>query len=158
MKSFLFLLLLAGNLFAALPGAYERRFVKFDANDNGVIDPLEWLQTQGRATPVVMSRHRFNWADADKNGVIDRVEFLASRGGKLGGKPNKIETFNLADADEDGYLDPEEYSDTIKRTSSWVKVLGSFSRKDRNDDDQLNHYEFGIRNPAFLDWNWTSRR
>ena len=158
MKSLLLLALFTGSLAAAPMSFLERRFIAYDVNDNSTLDKVEWMQTQPRSSSIVQALHKFNWADADDSGTIDRVEYLASRGGRMGGRPSKQESFDLADADEDGFLDPEEYADTVSQNQSWLRVLRVFTRLDRNDDTQISEVEFGIRTLANGGWVWTARR
>ncbi|GAA5484272.1 EF-hand domain-containing protein [Haloferula sargassicola] len=150
MKIVLLFAFLIGSLSAAPMSFMERRFLRFDVNNDGKLDSIEWLQTQPASSSLVQAQFRFNYADADENGGVDRVEYLASRGGRMGGRPSKQETFDLADVDEDNHLDPEEYATTVGQNQSWQRLLRTFDRLDRDDDSLLSEYEFGIRiRPVF---------
>ena len=107
--------------------------------------PVEFRATQSKKASVALASHRFNYADVNNDGVVDLTEFPASRGGRTGGKPNKIEIFILCDADDSLSLDPEEYSDSLAATTPWTKVLKAFSKRDKDDNGVLSTREFGIR-------------
>ncbi|MBB5352154.1 Ca2+-binding EF-hand superfamily protein [Haloferula luteola] len=152
MKYLLLLPLLVGSLQATQLKKLERKFERFDIDKDLVLDTVEWLQTQPRQNSVAKAMFRFAWADADVNGTIDRVEFLASRGGKVGGNPNKAEIFEIADEDGDGLLNPEEYANTLGQGKSWAKALRQFAKKDKDDNYYLSRWEFGIRNNQVVVW------
>jgi|GEM_PF-5104110 len=129
---------------------YDLRFDRADLENDGVLSFDEFLGTQFGNIRWTDAMHRFNAADADGNGGISKVEFAASRGGRLGGRPSKRESFDLADGSEgseaDGYLDIAEWSRTQARARSWTVTSRVFGRMDRDNDGQLSEWEYGIRN------------
>jgi Ca2+-binding EF-hand superfamily protein len=129
---------------AAGNGALDRRFDKADINEDGSLDPTEFLALEPRSKSWVDAMHRFNLADMDDDNLLSLTEFRASNGGKEGGKPSRSQKFELADLDDNGFLDPEEFARTVAQGKPWRKVLREFDRKDRNEDALLSPQEFGI--------------
>ena len=123
----------------------DAKFERADLDVNGELTPVEFRATQSKKASVALASHRFNYADVNDDGVVDLTEFRASRGGRTGGKPNKVETFILCDADDSLSLDPEEYSDSLAATTPWTKVLKAFGKRDKDDNGVLSTREFGIR-------------
>ena len=135
---------------AAGTGALDRAFFKADINEDGFLNSTEFLALQSRRKSWTDTTYRFGIADVDNDDLLSLVEFRASKGGKIGGKPNKPTTFALADSDDSGTLDPYEFALTLSQSKPWRKVLRDFDRKDRDDNSEMTTGEFGIRTYSSL--------
>jgi len=136
------LLMLAPLAESAPVGRLDRKFDRADLNLDQQLDFTEFLGTQRRNATWVRARFSFEAADENNDEMLSRLEFQASRGGRVGGKPDALESFELADEDEDRVLDPAEFALTMNPRTAWRRVLRKFDRKDRNDDGLLSETEF----------------
>ncbi len=128
----------------AKANAYDRIFARADINNSNSLSMDEFMSTQAGSARWTDAAYRFNANDLDDNGFLSELEFRGSRGGRDGGRPNKLETFQLADLDDDGTLDPAEYALTLPQTWNARKVSQAFDVRDKNDDALITSREFGL--------------
>jgi len=124
---------------------YNLQFERADLDHDGFLSMTEFMGLQSRGESWTDAAFRFNTNDANHDGYLDPLEFRGSRGGKDGGKPDKVQTFILADEDDDGFLDPAEFARTLPQSWSFRKVIKLFTRKDRDESGVISPREYGLR-------------
>jgi hypothetical protein len=147
MKKLLLVSLVALSGLAAariISNVYDLRFVRADANSDGIVSQDEFLTSQTGLTRVVDALHRFRLADTDDSGGLTITEFRNSRGGSKGGRATRYEAFQTADANHDGFLTLQEYADTEPKNRAGRLLANTFARRDRDGDGKLSMREFGI--------------